>query len=182
MRFRETAIPGVWVIDVEPASDERGLFARTFDAALFAERRLGAEFVQCSTSFNDRAGTLRGLHYQAPPHGEQKIVRCTAGAIFDVLVDLRPDSATHTRWEAVELSSDNRRAVHVPRGVAHGFLTLADASEVLYMMDTPHRPEAARGVRWDDPCFAIEWPNSRGELIISDRDRSYPDYAVHRSA
>jgi dTDP-4-dehydrorhamnose 3,5-epimerase len=170
------------VVEVEPASDERGMLARTFDAELFRERGLSAEMVQCSTSFNHRAGTLRGLHYQAAPHAECKLVRCTAGAAYDVIVDLRPDSPTHGRWAAVELSWDNRRAVYVPRGVAHGFQTLADGSELLYMIDTPYVPEAARGVRWDDPAFGIDWPDPGGERTLSDRDRSFPDYALRPGA
>jgi dTDP-4-dehydrorhamnose 3,5-epimerase len=176
MRFGATPIPGAWVIDVDPASDERGSFARTFDAREFAARGLRPVVAQCSTSFNHRAGTLRGLHYQAAPHGECKLVRCTAGAVFDVLVDLRRDSPAHARWHAVELSSENRRAVYVPRGVAHGFQTLVDACEVLYTIDVPYVPEAARGVRWDDPAFGIDWPEPPGERIVSARDRGFPDY------
>jgi dTDP-4-dehydrorhamnose 3,5-epimerase len=177
MRFTETPLPGAWVVEVEPARDERGSFARTFDAREFADRGLSAAVAQCSTSFNHRAGTLRGLQYQAAPHGESKLVRCTAGAVFDVLVALRAGSPTHGRWHAVELSSGDQRAVYVPRGVAHGFQTLVDGCELLYMIDTPYVPEAARGVRWDDPAFAIEWPEPPGERIISERDRSFPDYA-----
>ena len=178
MLFGATPIPGAFVIDVEPARDERGMFARTFDADAFAEHGLSAEFVQSSTSLNHRAGTLRGLHYQEGDDAECKLVRCTAGAVYDVLVDLRPDSPAHRRWHAVELSSSNRRAVYVPRGVAHGFQTLADASEVLYMIDRRYAPHAARGVRWDDAAFGIEWPEPPGERIVSDRDRGYPDYAA----
>jgi len=180
MLFRETAIPGAWVIDVEPSSDERGMFARTFDAALFEQRGLSPAVAQCSTSFNARAGTLRGLHYQAGPHGECRLVRCTAGAVHDVLVDLRTDSPGHLRWEAFELSSENRRAVYVPRGVAHGFQTLVDASELLYMMEERFEPSAARGVRWDDPAFGIDWPEPSGARIISERDRTFPDYGSNR--
>jgi dTDP-4-dehydrorhamnose 3,5-epimerase len=176
MLFRELPIAGAWVIDVEPSSDDRGMFARTFDSALFDARGLSSGWVQCSTSFNERAGTLRGLHYQADPHAECKLVRCTAGAVQDVLVDLRRDSPTHRRWEALELSSENRRAVYVPRGVAHGFQTLVDGSELLYMIDRPFEPAAARGVRWDDPAFAIDWPEAPGPPIISERDRSFSDY------
>jgi dTDP-4-dehydrorhamnose 3,5-epimerase len=176
MVFRELAVAGAWVVEVEAAADDRGMFARTFDADVFRARGLSAEMVQCSTSFNRRAATLRGLHYQAAPHAECKLVRCTAGAVYDVIVDLRPDSPSHARWAAVELSSDNRRAVYVPRGVAHGFQTLVDASELLYMIDTPYVAEAARGVRWDDPAFGIEWPDPGGERTLSDRDRGFPDY------
>jgi dTDP-4-dehydrorhamnose 3,5-epimerase len=182
MVFRETAIRGAWVIDVEPTSDDRGLFARTFDAKTFAKRGLSADVVQCSTSFNPRAGTLRGLHYQVGAHAECKLVRCTAGAVYDVLVDLRPDSPTHRHWYVVELASDRRNAVYIPRGVAHGFQTLVDGSELLYLIDRSYEPPAARGVRWDDPAFAIEWPDPPGDRIMSERDLGYPDYAVSRDA
>jgi dTDP-4-dehydrorhamnose 3,5-epimerase len=176
MVFLETAIPGAWVVDAEPSSDERGLFARTFDTEEFAERGLSTEVVQCSTSFNHRAATLRGLHYQAGPHAECKLVRCTAGAVYDVIVDLRPQSPTHRHWHALELTEDNRKAIYVPRGVAHGFQTLVDSSELLYMIDRSFEPSAARGVRWDDPAFGIDWPDAPGERVISDRDRTYPEY------
>ena len=176
MRLVPTPIEGVWVVEAEPAADERGLFARTFDAEAFAAQGLGATVVQCSTSFSARAGTLRGLHYQEGDDAECKLVRCTAGAVFDVAVDLRPQSPTHRRWFATELTSENRRALHVPRGVAHGFQTLEDASEVLYMIDRPYAPAAARGVRWDDPAFAIDWPEAPAGRILSERDAAYPDY------
>ncbi|HEV2811811.1 MAG TPA: dTDP-4-dehydrorhamnose 3,5-epimerase family protein [Solirubrobacteraceae bacterium] len=176
MRVRETGLAGVWIVDVDPSSDERGLFARTFDAEEFRERGLSTDMVQCSTSFNTREGTLRGMHHQAGEHAECKLVRCTAGAVYDVLVDLRDDSPTHAGWEAVELSAADRRAVYVPRGVAHGFQTLVAGSELLYMIDRPFVPAAARGVRWDDPAFGIEWPEPGGERTMSERDRSFPDY------
>lgn len=182
MVFHETAVAGAWVVEIEPAADERGMFARTFDAGVFRERGLSGDMVQCSTSFNHRAATLRGLHYQAAPHAECKLVRCTAGAAYDVIVDLREDSPTRLRWAAVELSSENRRAVYVPRGVAHGFQTLVDGSELLYMIDRPFVPEAARGVRWDDPAFGIEWPDPGGERTVSDRDRSFPAFDLSRGA
>jgi dTDP-4-dehydrorhamnose 3,5-epimerase len=174
--FTETPLHGAWVIDVEPLRDERGIFARTFDVDAFAERGLSTKVVQCSTSFNTHAATLRGLHYQAAPHGEAKLVRCTSGAVYDVIVDLRPDSTTHRRWHAVELSAANRRSIYVPVGFAHGFQTLAGGSELSYSMDAPHVPEAARGVRWDDPAFSIGWPQPARERAISERDRSYPNY------
>jgi dTDP-4-dehydrorhamnose 3,5-epimerase len=152
------------------------MFARTFDAELFAERGLSATLTQASTSFNARAGTLRGLHHQAEPHGECKLVRCTAGAVFDVIVDLRPGSPSHLRWHGVELSSENRRAVYVPRGVAHGFQTLVDGTDLLYLIDVPYVAGAARGVRWDDPAFGIVWPEPPRERVISARDLSFPDH------
>jgi dTDP-4-dehydrorhamnose 3,5-epimerase len=132
--------------------------------------------MQCNVSFNPRPGTLRGMHYQADPHGESKLVRCVRGAIFDVAVDLRPDSPTLCAWHAVELSSENRRAYYIPAGLGHGFQTLTSDCEVLYQMGYRYVAEAARGVRWDDPAFAIEWPKAIGERIISERDRSYPNF------
>jgi dTDP-4-dehydrorhamnose 3,5-epimerase len=178
MRFLQTPLPGAWVLEPEPIEDERGSFARTFDAESFRERGLSAEVVQCNASLNRRAGTLRGLHYQAEPHGEPKLVRCVRGAIFDVAVDLRRDSPAFRRWHAVELSEQNGLAFYTPPGLAHGFQTLADGAEVLYQMGAPFVPEAARGVRWDDPAFAIEWPEPEGERIIGERDRDYPDFAA----
>lgn len=176
MIFYETEIEGVWVIEPERHEDERGFFARMWDVREFAEKGLHAGIVQCSISFNRRRGTLRGLHYQAPPHAEAKLVRCTAGEVFDVAVDLRPASPTFRHWVGRELSRDNRHALYVPEGCAHGFLTLADDTQVEYQISELHSPEAARGVRWDDPAFAIEWP---GEvLVINERDRSYPDFTA----
>jgi dTDP-4-dehydrorhamnose 3,5-epimerase len=176
MRFEQTPLSGVWVIDVDRLADERGWFARTFDAAEFAARGLRATVVQCNASFNVRRDTLRGLHYQAEPHGETKIVRCVRGAIFDVAVDLRPDSPTYRQWHGVELSAANQRMFYIPDGLAHGFQTLTDDCELLYMMGTEYVPGAARGVRWDDPAFGIAWPPASGERTISERDRGYPDF------
>jgi dTDP-4-dehydrorhamnose 3,5-epimerase len=175
MRFVETPLAGAWVIEPDRIEDERGFFARTYDRDTFAAHGLDPAVVQCNTSFNARAGTLRGMHFQAAPHGEPKLIRCTSGAIFDVIVDLRPGSDTHRSWFGVELSADSGRALHVPSGLAHGFQTLRDASEVLYMMGHEYVPSAASGVRWDDPAFSIAWPQV-GERIISERDRAYPDY------
>ena len=155
MIFEPTGIGGVWVIEPERFEDERGFFARTWDTGEFEQRGLNGRLVQCSISHNGHRGTLRGLHYQAAPHEEAKLVRCTAGAIFDVAVDLRPDSPTYTRWFGVELSADNRLALYIPEGCAHGFLTLADDSEVMYQISELWAPDAARGVRWDDPAFRI---------------------------
>lgn len=178
MIFRETAIEGVWVVEPERHADERGFFARTWDGAELARRGLNGDLAQCSISFNDRRGTLRGMHYQEAPYEEAKLVRCTAGAIFDVAVDLRPGSSTFSRWVGHELSADNRLALYVPEGCAHGFLTLADASEVVYAISERYAPDAARGVRWDDPAFGIEWPGT--VEVISERDRSYPDFVPSR--
>lgn len=175
MRFEETPIEGVWVIDPERHADERGFFARTWDADEFRAQGLNGQVVQCSVSFNGARGTLRGLHYQEAPHQEAKLVRCTAGEIFDVAVDLRPESATFKEWYGIELSAENRIALYIPEGCAHGFLTLSEGSEVLYQISEFYAPDAARGVRFDDPAFAIAWP---GEvLVVNDRDRSYPDFA-----
>jgi dTDP-4-dehydrorhamnose 3,5-epimerase len=173
----ETPVEGVFVVESQRIEDERGYFARTFAVEEFEERGLAARVVQCSTSFNMSAGTLRGLHYQAAPHGEAKLVRCTRGAIFDVAVDLRASSSTYLRWFGTDLTGDNGRALFVPEGCAHGFQTLADASEVLYQISTPYVPESARGVRWDDPAFAIEWPAPPAAgRIMSRRDAEYHDF------
>ncbi len=176
MRFEATPLPGVWVIDLDRLGDERGWFARTFDAEEFEARGLNSTVVQCNASFNARSGTLRGLHYQAEPHGESKLVRCVRGAIFDVAVDLRPNSPTRCRWHGTELNADSGRAFYIPAGLAHGFQTLTDDCDVLYQMGHRYVPDAARGVRWDDPAFAIEWPSPGGERIISERDASYADF------
>jgi dTDP-4-dehydrorhamnose 3,5-epimerase len=176
VRFTETPLAGAWVVAPDRLTDERGFFARTYDRDELAARGMAA-VVQCSTSFNARAGTLRGLHFQADPDGECKLVRCTRGAIYDVVVDLRRRSPTHGRWFATELSAANGVALLVPAGFAHGFQSLLDASEVLYMIDREYLPRAARGVRWDDPAFAIDWPEPDGERVIAPRDASYPDYA-----
>jgi len=173
MIFRDTGVGGVRVVEPERHDDERGFFARTWDAEEFAREGLSSELVQTSISYNRKQGTLRGMHYQAAPHEEAKLVRCTAGAIFDVAVDLRHGSPTFRAWVGVELSAENRLALYVPEGCAHGFLTLADDSEVGYQISAPHVPDAARGVRFDDPAFAIAWP---GEIVVVNaRDASYPD-------
>jgi dTDP-4-dehydrorhamnose 3,5-epimerase len=178
-----TELPGVAVVELQPLRDERGSFARTFDAELFAAHGLDPRVAQCNTSFNEHAGTLRGLHYQVAPHREGKLVRCTRGRIFDVTVDLRPDSPTHRRWVGFELDADGVRCVFIPAGCAHGFQTLLDRSEVHYQMTAPYAPAAARGVRWDDPAFAIRWPDPPGGTrIVSKRDRAFPDYAARAPA
>lgn len=174
MIFHKTAIEGVWVVEPERHADERGFFARTWDGQEFAARGLNGNLSQSSVSYNVRRGTLRGMHYQAAPHEEAKLVRCTAGVIFDVALDLRPGSSTFTRWVGQELSADNRLGLYVPEGCAHGFVTLADGTEVAYDISERHAPESARGVRWDDPVFAIDWPVA--VEMINERDRSYPDF------
>jgi dTDP-4-dehydrorhamnose 3,5-epimerase len=169
-----TPLAGAFVVELEPLRDERGHFARTFDAAVFEEAGLDPRIAQCNTSFNAKAGTLRGLHYQAEPHGEGKLVRCTRGAVWDVAVDLRPASETYCRWFGVELRADGVASYFIPAGMAHGFVTLADDSEVHYQMTYHYVPEAGRGVRWDDPAFGIEWPATPSTL--SERDAAYPDF------
>jgi len=173
--FTPLRIPGAYVIDLERREDERGFFARSWCREEFEAHGLNPTVVQCNVSFNRRKGTLRGLHYQALPFAEAKSVRCTRGAVFDVIVDIRPDSPTYLRWEAVVLTGENRRMVYVPEGCAHGFQTLEDDSEVFYLMSQAYKPEYARGIRWDDPAIRIEWPPA-AERIISKRDRSYPDF------
>jgi dTDP-4-dehydrorhamnose 3,5-epimerase len=177
MIFHETPIPGVWLIESERFSDERGSFARTFDREEFQTRGLNYEVTQCNSSHSAKRDTLRGMHYQADPHGESKLVRCVRGAVFDVAVDVRGHSPSFCAWHGVELSADNGHALYIPAGLAHGFQTLTDDCEVIYQMGHRYVPEAARGVRFDDDAFAIDWPAPRGERIISERDASYPDFA-----
>ena len=175
MIFHETELSGAYVIEPEPLEDERGFFARVFDADELAARGLETRFVQWSVSHNVRAGTLRGLHLQSAPHEETKIVRATAGALYDVIVDLRRESSTFKQWVAVELSAENGRSLYIPKGFAHGFQTLAEAAEVFYAISTRYEPSAAAGVRWDDPAFGIEWPEAE-RRTISEKDRSWPDF------
>jgi dTDP-4-dehydrorhamnose 3,5-epimerase len=174
MIFHETAIPYLVVVDLERHTDERGFFARSWCSEEFRKAGLPDHFAQCNVSWNTCRHTLRGMHWQAAPHGEAKFVRCTSGALFDVAIDLRVQSPTYLQHFAIELSSTNRRAVFIPSGLAHGFLTLVDETEVLYHMDVPFVEGVSRGARWDDPAFAIEWPALPS--VISDRDRTYPDF------
>ena len=174
MRFVETEIAGAYIVEIEPQADERGLFARTWCEREFAEHGIAMVMRQCSISVNRRRGTMRGMHYQDAPHAEQRLVRCTSGAIFDVIVDLRSESRSFRRWVGVELTQENRTMVYVPTGCAHGFLTLVDNVEVFYQMSEFYAAAHARGVRWNDPAFAIDWP---GEVnVISERDRIFPDF------
>lgn len=175
MKFAETAIAGVLVIDAERFEDERGFFARSFCAAEFAARGLDTRVSQCSVSYNRRRATLRGMHFQTAPYAENKLVRCTAGAIYDVALDLRPASPTFLRWAAVELTATNRQALYIPQGCAHGFQALAADSELLYQISVPYHPGSSRGVRWNDPALAIDWPLP--DPIVSDRDRWLPLWA-----
>jgi dTDP-4-dehydrorhamnose 3,5-epimerase len=176
MKFLAAEIPGVYLVEPEPIEDERGFFARVFCAGEFAARGLAAHVAQCSLSFNSRKGTLRGMHYQAAPHEEARLVRCTRGAIFDVALDLREGSATFGRWAAFELTAENRRMIYVPEGVAHGFQTLVDEAEVHYQMSAEYEAASARGARWNDPAFAIRWPFPPS--MISQRDASFPLFAL----
>jgi dTDP-4-dehydrorhamnose 3,5-epimerase len=176
MNIRPTALVGVMVVSPAVNSDERGLFARTYDAETFTAAGLPTLWPQCNTSSNRRKGTLRGLHYQAEPRPDPKLVRCTRGRIFDVVVDLRRDSPSFRHWAGVELSEHNREALAIPAGCAHGFLTLQDDCEVFYMMGEVYVPELARGVRWNDPAFAIQWPLE--PAIIAERDASWPDFCA----
>lgn len=174
MNFHETKIDGVFEIGLDPREDERGFFARTWCKREFEDHGLNGRLVQCSVSLNLRKGTLRGMHYQAAPFAEAKVVRCTSGAIYDVVLDLREQLPTFKQWFAKVLSAENRQSLYVPEGCAHGFLTLTDASEVLYQMSEFYHPEAGFGVRWNDPAFEIAWPEK--VEVISERDRTYPDF------
>jgi dTDP-4-dehydrorhamnose 3,5-epimerase len=174
MIFQETKMRGVFEIQIQPHRDDRGFFARTWCRKEFEDQGLECELVQCSISHSMQKGTLRGMHFQAPPFQETKVVRCTQGAIYDVVLDLRPQSATFRDWIAVVLTAEIRNMIYVPKGCAHGFLTLKDDTEVFYQMSESYSPDSARGVRWDDPAFRIAWPEKVN--MISDRDRMYADF------
>jgi dTDP-4-dehydrorhamnose 3,5-epimerase len=172
--FTPTPLAGAFVIEPEPIPDARGLFARTWCQRELEAHGLESRLAQCSTSFNKCKGTLRGMHYQAAPFAETKIVRCTRGSMYDVIIDLRPESATFTRYFGVMLTADNRKAMYIPKGFAHGFQTLEDDTEVLYQISEFYSPEHSRGVRWNDPAFGIAWPPD--ELTLSEHDRGYPNF------
>ena len=174
MIFTEIKLAGAFVIEIERRTDQRGFFARTFCRQEFEAHGLNPEVVQCNVSFNKRKGTLRGMHYQAVPFAEAKLVRCTSGSIYDVIIDLRSSSATFKKHFAVELSAENGRMLYIPEDFAHGFQTLQDDTEVFYQMAQRYSAEHARGVRWNDPAFGIKWPE--GERIIIERDKNYPDF------
>jgi dTDP-4-dehydrorhamnose 3,5-epimerase len=173
MIFQETPLPGAFVIDLEQKQDERGFFARVWCEEELAAHGLNAQIAQASISYNRCRGTLRGLHYRVAPHAETRLVRCVRGAMFDVIVDLRPTSVNYLRWFSVVLTSDNRKSLYVPEGFAHGFQTLEDETEVLYLMSKAHTPEAERGVRWDDRALGVVWPHAESR-IISEKDRNWP--------
>ena len=170
MKFTATSLPGAYVLDIEPHADERGFFARTACSASFAARGLNGNFVQQSVSFNAHKGTLRGLHFQAAPHEEDKLVRVTQGAIFDVIVDIRQGSASFGQWFGIDLSAQNHRQLYIPKGFAHGFQTLEDNSELLYAMTIPYAPGFGRGIRWDDPAIGVEWPLPPSAIGARDLD------------
>jgi len=172
--FKETKLKGAFVIEPEKFADQRGFFARSFSKQEFLEHGLRAEFVEAGISFNLRKHTVRGMHFQVPPHPQAKLVRCTHGAIYDVMIDLRPDSQTYKQWFAQELTPQNRLMLYIPEGFAHGFQTLEDESEVFYHLSGGYAPVSERGVRWNDPAFAINWPETE-RIIINERDRAYPD-------
>lgn len=176
MIFTETKLKGAFIIEPQRLEDERGFFARTFCQKEFATHGLSTNFVQCNISSNKKKGTLRGMHYQATPHEEDKLVRCTMGALYDVIIDVRPNSPTFKQWVAVELTEGNRRMLYVPKGFAHGFQTLEDDTEVFYQMSEFYYAGYAQGMRWDDPAFGIQWPDD--QWIISARDRQYANFAL----
>lgn len=175
MIFHETGLLGAYLIEMERASDERGFFARTYCRHAFEERGLNTSIEQCSISYNARKGTLRGMHYQVEPAAEVKLVQCICGSLYDVIIDLRVGSKTFCQWYAVELSDNNRLILYVPEGFAHGFQTLVDNTTVFYQISTFYAPQHARGVRWNDPAFAIEWPIK--DPILSEKDICMPDFS-----
>lgn len=174
MIFTKTKLDGAYVIDIEKKEDDRGFFARTFCADEFLENGLSINFVQANTSFNNKKGTIRGMHFQKSPYEEDKLVRCTKGSVFDVIIDLRKNSPTYKQWFGAELSEGNRRALFVPKGFAHGYLTLEDNSEVTYLVTQFYNPNADSGVRFNDPVFAINWPIE--PTVISEKDKNHSDY------
>ncbi|MCW3013103.1 MAG: dTDP-4-dehydrorhamnose 3,5-epimerase [Solirubrobacterales bacterium] len=179
MNLVATPLAGAFVLELRRLEDERGFFARTFDAELFEQHGLDARVAQCNLSVNRHAGTLRGMHFQTAPHAEAKLVRVVRGAVFDAIIDLRPGSDTFRRWFGVELTEDNDRSLFVPAGFAHGFQTLVDDTEMLYQMSYPFVPGAGSGVRWDDPAFDIAWPQPpAGGRVMSERDAQYPDFVA----
>src|SRR5687768_12904864 len=172
MTFTESRIPGAWIIDVSEIHDDRGLFAMTWLPGEFTKRGLDPSLAQCNLAFSHKRGTLRGMHFQTAPHEQVKIIRCTRGALLDVIVDLRSDSPAYRQWEAVELSADNRRMFYMPKGIAHGYITLVDDTEAYYHASAPWVPAAESGVRWDDPALNIQWPMA--PAVVSDKDRQWP--------
>lgn len=179
MIFKETRLKGAYIIELERLEDERGFFARSFCRKEFEKHGLNPRVAQCNISHNKKKGTLRGMHYQVAPHEEAKLVSCIRGAIYDVIIDLRPDSTTYCQWFAVELTAEDCKMLYVPEGLAHGFQTLEDDTLVFYQMSEFYHPERARGVRWDDSTFEIGWPEV-SRRIVSDKDQSYLDFVKDR--
>lgn len=177
MIFQETKLKGAFIIEVERIEDERGFFARAWCRNEFRPRGLESQWAQSNISFNWKKGTLRGMHFQVAPHEEVKLVRCTRGAIYDVIIDLRPNSPTYKQWIGVELTATNHRMLYVPKGFAHGYQTLENDSEVFYQASEFYAPECERGIRWNDPAFGIDWPDAETR-VISSKDAHWPDYAV----
>ena len=174
MKFIPTKLAGAYIIELEPIRDDRGFFGRSYCHQEFAQHGLNPRLVQCNISFNNQRGIIRGMHYQVAPHAETKLVRCTQGSIYDVIIDLRPDSVTFKQWVSVELTAENRRSVYIPEGFAHGFQTLTTVTEVFYQMSEFYHPESARGVRWNDSAFAIDWVLD--PVMISEKDQTYPNF------
>lgn len=174
MKFIETDLPGAYIIELDKREDDRGFFARAWCRREFGDRGIHSQLVQCNISFNKKRGTLRGMHYQTTPYEEAKLVRCTRGAVYDVIIDIRPYSDTFTQWVSVDLTDENRKMLFIPEGFAHGFLTLADSTEVFYMMSEFYMPEFAKGIRWNDPAFNIRWPIP--VKVISERDMQYSNF------
>jgi dTDP-4-dehydrorhamnose 3,5-epimerase len=180
MIFTETRLAGAYLIELERHQDERGFFARAWCEREFAERGLDAWLVQCNLSHNRRRGVLRGLHYQAAPHEEVKLVRCTRGSVYDVILDVRPGAVTYGQWQAFELTADNQCMLYIPAGVAHGFQALEDSTDVYYQMSASYHGDSQRGIRWDDPILGIPWPVA--DRIVSTRDQGFPLFAEHAAA
>jgi dTDP-4-dehydrorhamnose 3,5-epimerase len=176
MIFVETELQGAFVVKLEKFEDERGFFARSWCRREFESQGLNPNLLQCNISFNRKKGTLRGMHYQAPPNEEAKLVRCTMGAIYDVIIDLRPDSSTFKQWISLEMTSENKKMIYIPEHFAHGFITLEDNTEVFYQMSEFYAPDFARGIRWNDPVFSIQWPIE--PVTLSEADRNFPDFII----
>jgi dTDP-4-dehydrorhamnose 3,5-epimerase len=176
MIFTEVELPGAFIVELEQLHDERGYFARAWSETEFREHGLAGRAVQGNVAYNRRRGTLRGMHYQVAPHEEAKLIRCTRGSLYDVIVDLRPTSPTYLRWTGIELRAADGRMFYVPEGFAHGYQTLEDDTEVFYLVSEAYAPEAERGVRWDDPAFAIDWPPA-DPRIVSEKDREWPAFS-----
>ena len=176
MLFKKAKLKGAFIVELEPIEDERGFFARSFCKKEFEKQGLNPNIAQCNVSYNKKKGTLRGMHYQVAPHEEAKMVSCTIGTIYDVIIDLRPDSPTYCKWMAVELNANDHKMFYIPEGFAHGFQTIEDNTTVFYQMTEFYHPKSAKGIRWNDSAFQINWPIIKEDIIISEKDRSYTDF------